>query len=93
MIEHLRIGKENAVTRDQLCILTGRSDRRNRKEIEELRLKGIPIVNMADKKGYYVPETKEELLQYVRVLESYANALLDEAKNLRETNWYENIFE
>ena len=35
--EHIPIGRENAITRDQLSRLTGLSDREVRRQIAELR--------------------------------------------------------
>jgi len=66
VIEHLRQGKENAKTRQELCEITGLSDRQVRKLISEERKHGIPIVNDCDGKGYYIPTTTEEHDAYTK---------------------------
>ena len=44
-------GRENAVTRENLCILTGLNDRVVRNEIKKLR-RDMPILNLQDGSGY-----------------------------------------
>lgn len=46
-------GRENAISRDALVYLTGESDRRNRKNIEEARCAGHIIINAQDGEGYF----------------------------------------
>ena len=52
-------GRENAVTRQTLCVLTGLNDRVIRNEITKLR-RNIPILNLQDGSGYYMPRCDNE---------------------------------
>lgn len=55
IIDYIPIGRANAVTREQLEILTGFSDRKIRDQIHEAR-RFAPIINISDGKGYYIPD-------------------------------------
>ena len=63
------VGSGNAVTRKMLSVLTGLDDRTVRDLIHKAR-RDIPILNMQDGKGYFIPDMNEEedrhkLKQYV----------------------------
>lgn len=70
-IKELRpVGKENAVSREYLSIVTGLSDRNVRELIHTAR-RVIPIINAQKGQGYYIPdmnteEGKNELLLWYR---------------------------
>ena len=53
----LGVGKENAVSREELARRTGYSDRINRRAIEELR---HDHVILSIESGYYIPHTNEQ---------------------------------
>lgn len=59
IIEKIPVGHRNAVTREELHISTGMSDRRIRKAIHEAR-REIIILNLQDGNGYYVPDMEDE---------------------------------
>ena len=89
MLQYIPIGRENAIKRSELCRLTGLSDRAMRNNLEHLKTnQRIPIVNMQDGCGYYIARTHQEAIQYAKILESHANALLAEAHAIRHTDWY-----
>ena len=52
-------GKANAVTRAQLRIATGMSDRKIRDAISKAR-RDTPIINDQSGRGYYIPTDKEK---------------------------------
>lgn len=56
IVDYIPVGHQNAVTRKQLCILTGLSDRKVRDLIADAR-REMPIINQQDSKGYYIPDT------------------------------------
>ena len=58
IIDFIPEGKENAVTREYLCSVTGFPDRKIRDEIARARL-DCAILNLSDGKGYYRP-TKDD---------------------------------
>jgi hypothetical protein len=47
IIDYIPEGKENAITRERLCAVTGLPDRKLREEIEQARRRGEPIVTQA----------------------------------------------
>lgn len=74
------------VSSRELQGLTGLNDRTVRKLIEQMREDGLCI--LSDAKGYYFPETEEELEKFIRKTEKTAKSLfrsLESAKRvLRE---------
>lgn len=60
IMRFLKLGKENAVSRKELCVLTGYSDRRNRRLIAEAGKAGHIIVSSSHTKGYYIGTTEED---------------------------------
>ena len=52
-------GMDNAVTRIELQNITGLCDRKVRDLIETAQYNGIPIVNMQNGKGYFIPNPEE----------------------------------
>ena len=55
-------GKANAITRQELCKLTCLKDRDVRERISQLR-REAPIISTG--KGYYLPESDEEVLSWI----------------------------
>lgn len=70
--EHIPIGRENAVTRRQLCELTGLSDREVRRQISELRSVDdgteLVIVSLSNGRGYYRSSNPDEIRHFVAEL-------------------------
>ena len=81
---YIGVGRENAVTREQLRIRTGLSDRKIRNLIESARLQGAPIINNQDGEGYYIATNQEELDRYIRQERSRALSVLAQHKAMRE---------
>ena len=83
IIELLKEGKENAVTRETLCAMTGMNDRTIRNEIERLRREYV-ILNDQDGKGYYLSKNEKEVRRYVRQEEARAKAIFYRLRPARE---------
>lgn len=64
IIDYLAVGSHGAKHLNELCRLTGKNERVIRQEIEMLRADGAVICS--DERGYFLPETVEELRTYVR---------------------------
>ena len=60
----LPVGRDNAITKTELCRLLKSPDRETRLLIERLRRSGMVICS--DEKGYYRPAGIEELRAYCR---------------------------
>lgn len=74
IIRLIPVGKRNAVTRSQLAIMTGMSDRTIRQEISKARRTHV-IINLQDNNGYYQPDMNDaseiaEIRRYVAQEES-----------------------
>ena len=76
-------GKENAVTREHLCRVTGLPDRKVREEIEQARRRGAIIVNAQDGAGYYQTEDLEEIKRQFNQNDRRAKSILAQQKHLR----------
>lgn len=70
IIELIGVGAENAIERGRLRQITGMSDRRMRRAITAARLRGVPICNKQDGRGYFIAETVEEKWCLINLLES-----------------------
>lgn len=55
ILDYIPTGSRNAITRDRLVRMTGRSDRSVRKMIEEARKTKV-ILNMQNGNGYFLPD-------------------------------------
>lgn len=81
--DYIPEGKENAVTREQLCFLTGLPDRQNRKLIELAQKDGFVILNDQDGQGYYTTSDPDILCRYYFQERSRALATLARLTPLR----------
>ena len=61
IVDYIPFGRENAVTRTQLRIMTGLNDRKIRDKISEARRDTV-ILNMQDGNGYFRPLPEERHL-------------------------------
>jgi hypothetical protein len=81
--EYIPFGRENAVTRQVLCALTGLSDRKVRKLIEDARREGCIICNDQDGAGYYQTADLDEIESQYRQQRSRALSILSQQKHMR----------
>jgi hypothetical protein len=58
---HIPIGRKFAITREELMGITGYDDRTIRKKICEER-KELPIINLQNGEGYFIPKQDEKVL-------------------------------
>lgn len=77
--DYIPTGKENAVTRAYLRVVTGLPDRKIREEIEQARRKGAIIINAQDGAGYYQSEDIRDIQNERRAL-----SILAQQKHLRK---------
>lgn len=82
-------GLTGRISREMMCGLyqqaTGEAikDRQMRKLIEKARQEGMVIGNDQDGRGYYLPETREELERIYHQNQSRALAILRQQKHIR----------
>lgn len=77
-------GAENAVSREQLSILTGMKDRKMREKIEKARQEGLCIANEQNGAGYYIPITEAEIRRQWKINQNRAISVLRQQKHLKE---------
>lgn len=73
-IDMIPVGRENAISRTELCIMTGMTDRQMRREIHDLR-RNYCILNVQDGNGYFRPTAQEAPLVRRFVLQERSRAL------------------
>lgn len=83
IVDLIPTGKDNAITRGQLCSLTGLSDRAVRKLIEIARIEGAIIINAQDGKGYYISDNPVDIRRQMCTNKSRAMSILKQQKYLR----------
>lgn len=75
--DYIPTGRKNAITRKELCRITGLSDRQAREHIAQAR-RNTPIINLQDGDGYFIPNPSDNsdmslLKRYVRQEEAIVN--------------------
>ena len=80
----LKMGKRNAISRDELCEITGVSDRENRRLIHQLRKDGRIILSNTDTGGYYYPATLTEAVKCERSMNNRGVKCFEASKAMRE---------
>ena len=82
IIDFIPIGHENAISRKELCRLTGLNDRKIREEIAKAR-ESACICNMSDGAGYYIPEQLAEITDYINQESARARSIFKALKGAR----------
>ena len=77
--EVLKVGERNALSPDYLRVtLRLTSNRAVQKQIEQERRQGKVILSSTQPPGgYFLPETKQEIRQFIRTLENRGSKTLD----------------
>jgi DNA-binding transcriptional regulator LsrR (DeoR family) len=83
ILDYIGFGKDNAVTRDQLCARTNLSDRVVRKLIEIARIEGAVIINEQDGAGYYISEDPKDIRRQMVTNHNRAMSILRQQRLLR----------
>lgn len=89
IINYIPEGYENAISRKDLCRITGMKDREMRAAIENARRETI-IISSCDGSGYWLfptdptPEEKQMLRKYVKQQESRAKSIFYALKPARK---------
>ncbi|OFU49897.1 hypothetical protein [Aerococcus sp. HMSC10H05] len=89
ILSAIPIGSATMISKDELVILGGITDREFYLLINDLIMKyGIVICSSRDSthSGYYIPETEEEKLNGIRSLEEQANSMILRANKVRNSD-------
>lgn len=74
-------GRDNAISRESLANATHMTDRQIRQSIHKAR-RDIPILNLQDGKGYFIPDKEDPIDMYM--LFSFVN---QETNRLKSIGW------
>ena len=82
---YIPIGRDNAISRQELCIKTGLSDRKVRNMIKMAR-RNIVILNIQDGSGYFLPGVDDTALvrKYLKQEEHRAKSIFWALKSARK---------
>lgn len=80
--DHIGIGAANAVSKQDLCVATGLSEREVRRRIATERDKGVPIVSSSHRKGYYLASTDDDYNILQREIMSRATKLMRQYRSI-----------
>ena len=76
ILDFIPKGKENAISKENLCKLTGIKDERIiRDAIKRQVESGVPILSSSGHKGYWYSEDLEEIKEFIRENDHRSNAL------------------
>ena len=83
--EILKVGERNALSPDYLRVILGlTSNRAVQKQIEHERKQGKVILSSTQPPGgYFLPETKQEIRRFIRMLENRGCKTLDALNGAR----------
>ena len=89
IVDYIPTGRKNAITRKELCRITGLSDRQAREHIAQAR-RSTPIINLQDGDGYFIPDPSDNadmglLKRYVRQEEARLKSIGWSLKAARKT--------
>lgn len=88
ILNNIKPGRENSISRDKLVSITGINDRTIRDTIADLRAEGVPIISNTNKGGQYLPATQEEAQEYISSMENRAKNTFVSIKATKE--WLKN---
>lgn len=84
IMTYIAKGKENAISRQDLCNLMALPDRTVRKLIQEARDQGEVILNAQDGAGYYTSDNVEELERQYNTNRHRALSILRQQRHIRK---------
>lgn len=76
ILDFIPTGKENAISKEKLCKLTGIKDERIiRDAIKRQVESGVPILSSSGHKGYWYSEDIDEIAEFIRENDHRSNAI------------------
>lgn len=83
ILDYIPKGRENAISKEKLCQITGLGDRVVRNEIAKAR-RDVAILNLQDGRGYFIPTTVEEVDTYIKQEEHRAKSIFVNLKGAKK---------
>lgn len=87
IVDYIPIGRENGISRKELCRRTNLTDREVRRYISKAR-ETTCICNMSDGAGYYIPRELAEVENFIRQESARARSIF---RSLRGARTYKNL--
>ena len=84
IMDYIPTGKENAVSREMLVVMTGLDDRAVRGAIQRLVEKGEPIFSSSSHKGYWYSDDIDELERFINEREHRIHTEQKTLSNLKK---------
>lgn len=84
LLDYIPSGKENAISREKLVLLTGLDDRAVRGAIQRLVEKGEPIFSSSSHKGYWYSDDIDELERFINEREHRIHTEQKTLSNLKK---------
>lgn len=84
LMSYMHKGSDNAVSREMLSATMQMSDRAVRSLIEQARNEGCFIMNSQNGRGYYLPESIEDIKRQYRQDTNRALSILKRRKHMRK---------
>ena len=78
ILDYIPKGKKNAISNRELQTITHLDRRDIQRCIRAARLKGVLICGFGGRNGgYFIPETIEEIIEYVRTAKKVINSIIE----------------
>lgn len=84
LVSYLHTGERNAISRETLADLMGMPDRKVRELIEKARNEGVFILNRQNGRGYYLPDSIDDIYRQYKQDTSRALSILKRRKYMRQ---------
>lgn len=83
-LQYIGHGRQNAVPLPVLARLMRMTERKTRHAVQTLNESGMVVIIREPKRGYYIPETAEEIDGYIRYNISYRKELNKKIRAMRK---------
>lgn len=83
IVDYIPVGSKNAISRQNLCTITGMSDRVVREAISQAR-RTTCICNAQDGKGYYIPDSMKDAKRFLDQESARARSIFWSLKGARD---------
>ena len=84
ILDFIPKGKENAISKERLCNLTGLNERDVRSAIKRAVECGEPVLSSSGHKGYWYSEDIDEIEEFIRESDHRSNAITKTTAKLKK---------
>ena len=91
ILEYIPFGKEKAVSREHLTMMTGLNDRVCRKLIQKAREEGARVMSSSQQAGYWIAENEEEWERFCKEQERRIRSIVKVLRRKEEVKGQERL--